>query len=280
MKASRSYFDGPQIVLHRIYSELIPRVQYVFRLDFVSQYVLAVVLATVFMVLVSLVFIKFRRERLYGDFHPISDFLLFAVIHFVFICFVAPVEAVSSAWYLVPEIVATGLILGACTPAVRIWKIRLVPLAVLGIVVAQVLYYPSFVHLKKMTFAKIEVAEYIRNNLPENIRGGMIDSGIVSYFSQRDFVGLNGLIGDFETAELVAKTSYRELAEKYGINILVLDTPDKLIPDLRDNIAFQSSIRSKFVDFSEPEKPFVIFNVTPSDLERIWNIRYGRGLIP
>lgn len=280
MKTSRNFLDGPEIVLYRIYYEFIPRLQYVLRLDFLPAYAVAVGLTVVLVPLCWLCLRKAKRDRIYENFRPVSDYMVFAVIHLIFICFVTPVEAVSSAWYMVPEIVAVGLILGACTPTVRISKLRLAPLAVVGLVGLQILYYPSFVQLKKMTFAKLQVADYIRNNLPENVRGGMIDSGIVSYFAQRDFVGLNGLIGDFETAELVAKKKHRELAKKYGINILVLDTPDILIPELRDNIIFQSSVRSKFVNFREPEKPFVVFQVNPDEFERIWDLRYERGFTP
>jgi len=280
MKASTSYLDDPEIVVRRIYFEPIPRLPYVFRLDFVPAYVFAAFFTLALLFLTFLFLLKIRRERLLEDFFPISDFMLFALVHFIFICLAAPVEAVGSPWYVIPEILALGLLLGACTPSVTILRVRMVPLVIGGLLVGQVLYYPSFVGLKKMTFAKIEVADYIRNHLPENIRGGMIDSGIVSYFAQRDFVGLNGLIGDFEMARLVNEKKLTELAEKYGINIFVLDTPENLLPELRDNVVFESSIRSKFVDFREPEKPFVVFKVTSHDLERIWDLRYGKGYMP
>lgn len=66
-----------------------------------------------------------------------------------------------------------------------------------------------------------------------------------------------------------------EKLERTGAGLLVLDTPEALLAELRANAVYVTEIRTKFENFSEPAKPFVVYQGTPGELEKIWNIRYG-----
>jgi len=115
----------------------------------------------------------------------------------------------------------------------------------------------------------------LRENTPPDARGAMFDSGIVSYFSRRDFVGLNGLIGDFELAAALRDGRRAEAARRCGVEWLVLDTPEALLPAWADDIAFITPTKTRFENFAEPPKPFVVYRVTPESLDEIWRRRYG-----
>jgi hypothetical protein len=108
----------------------------------------------------------------------------------------------------------------------------------------------GFIERKTMTWAKLEAAEYIRDNLPGEARLAMYDSGITSYFSRRDFVGLNGVIGDYALADLIMANRYEEVARNYGVQYLVLDIDPSMHDALPGREVFRGSIMS-----SRPEEP-------------------------
>ena len=254
--------------------QVIPRIQYVFGLGRIPpSFVLTVMLITLFLGLIY-AFTGRRRRRLFDTFSLFPEFPLFVLLHAGFIFLFAPFEAAASAWYWVPEILLAAIVVGVCVRDWRFLRIRFIPVVVILLLIAQALFYPKFLKRKAMTFAKIELAEHLRNNCNEDMRGVMFDSGIVSYFSQRDFISLNGLIGDFEQGELVQDKQYRELAEKYGANLLVLDSPEELRESFEDNIIYETRIKTRFENFQEPPKPFVAYAVTPCEFEEIWRVRY------
>jgi hypothetical protein len=255
--------------------QLVPRIQYVMKLGWFSTFILVAGICAAAIGLIIYCLYTMKRKQLFKSFEPIIDFGVFVVIDLTLVSLMAPQEVLMSAWYMMPVIVLGGLILGACAPDVKIMKLRLIPSVIVMLVLLQFWIYPSYVERKKITFAKIEVANFIRNHLPENIRGSMYDAGIVSYFSQRDFVALNGLIGDFELAELTKNKRRKRLAEKYGVDYLIMDTIDHFLPEMNKNIVYQGAIKMKFDDFREPPKRLVLYHISPDDLEKIWEHRYG-----
>jgi len=105
----------------------------------------------------------------------------------------------------------------------------------------------------------------------------MYDSGIVSYFSQRNFISLNGLIGDFRLAEMIKNGDYRDVIDKYSVKVIVLDVPETMFARLPGEKLFVTTTKTKFTDFREPEKPFAVFRITPDEFLRLWDIRYGKS---
>ncbi len=257
--------------------QFIPRVQYVFGLEKIPPVYLLYAMVLTALAGLAFVLTGWRRERLFKTIKLFPEYPVFVILHTIFIVLFAPMEAAASAWYLVPEITLIALVVGICLPDYRLLRMPLIPVAIVLLVVAQMLFYPKFLQRKAMTFAKIEMAEYLREHTSKDVRCAMFDSGIVSYFSQRDFVGINGLIGDFELGQLVKDRRYRELAERYGIDLLVLDSPSELVQEFSGNIAYQTRIKTKFENFSEGPKPFVAYSVTPAEFEQIWKTRY-KGL--
>ena len=211
------------------------------------------------------------------QFSRFPEYPVFVLLHMVFIVLFAPFEAAASAWYWVPEIFLAALVAGFCLPEMRLFRVPVVHSGVLLLVVAQVMIYPKFMNRKAVTFAKIELAEHLRENTSPDLRGVMFDSGIVSYFSQRDFISLNGLIGDFELGELVRERRYEELAEKYDVGLLVLDSSAALIREFSSNVIYETRIKTKFENFQEAPKSFVAYAVTPTEFKEIWHVRY-KGL--
>lgn len=207
---------------------------------------------------------------------PIADFMLFAGLHLIFIVMMAPSEAVVSAWYWVPEIVAVTLLVGALIGDLSLRGIKLIPLAIAAVVLLQLAWYPFFIKKKTMTWAKLDVAEFIRTQMPTSMRGLMYDSGIVAYFSDRDFVSLNGLIGDFEQSELCTQKRITELATRYGINTLVIDVPDTKLDFMSNRVVYVSQKKTLFTNFQEAPKHFVVYSAEPAELEAIWNYRYSQ----
>ncbi len=254
--------------------QFIPRVQYVLGLESIpAPWLLAAMLLAT---LATLVFALTgeRRRRLVDKLSFCPEFLLFVVMHAFFIALLAPLDAAASAWYWVPEILLAALVAGACLPDIRLGRVPVMPVLVIALIGVQLVLYPKFLARKTMTFAKLEVAEFLRNNTVPDMRGMMFDSGIVSYFSQRNFVGLNGLIGDFELAKMVQEKQYISIAKKYGIDFLVLDSPEELCREFSGNIIYASAIKTKFENFNEAPKPFVVYKGAPQELAAIWDVRY------
>ena len=217
-----------------------------------------------------------RRRQVLSAWSLCPEFTLFVAVHALFIVLVAPQEAAASAWYWVPEILLLALTAGAVLPDILPAGIPLIPLGIVCLVILQLSIYPKLVQRKTMSFAKLEVARFLREKTDKNFRGAMFDSGIVSYFSQRDFVGINGLIGDFQHAEMIKNKQYAEAYSRCGVDFLVLDTPENLLAAFHPFVLYVSEIKTKFENFSEPPKPFVVYTATPSQLEKIWKRRYGR----
>ena len=275
MKSRAISLEFPVTIFEMLNEQLIPRVQYVMKLEWAPTFSLVIGVCAVAAACIIYCLYTIKKRELYGYFKPIVDFCIFVVIDLILVSLMTPQEILMSAWYMVPEIVLGGLILGACTPDVKIMKQRLIPSVIVMLVLFQIWIYPLYMERKKMTFVKLEVANFIRSHLPENIHGSMYDAGIVSYFSQRDFVALNGLIGDFEMAKLAKNKRMKLLAEKYGISYLVIDIFNGFLPELSYNILYESTIKVKFANFLEPPKRIVLYHISPYDLEKIWEQRYG-----
>ncbi|MFC1890045.1 hypothetical protein ACFL4G_09825 [Thermodesulfobacteriota bacterium] len=214
------------------------------------------------------------RKRMGELFALLSDFFVFAALHFVVIYLFATEQVLVAAWYHVSELVAIALMVAFMMPRAKAFDRATVGL-VAAALVAQSLLYPGFVERKTMTWAKLEAATYIREKLPQDARLAMVDSGITAYFGRRHFVGLNGVIGDYAMADLIKAGRWREVAERCGIEYLVLDVDPGLAGDLPGEEVFRGSVGTRYADFAEGEKVFFIFRVDPADLETIWRMRFG-----
>ena len=214
------------------------------------------------------------RKRLGELFGLVGDFLVFALLHFVVIYLFATEQVLVAAWYHVSELVAIALVAAFLMPRMKAFDMTSVGL-VAAALVAQSLFYPGFVERKTMTWAKLEAAEFIRENLPADARLAMYDSGITSYFGRRNFVGLNGVIGDYAMADLVKAGRLAEVAERYGIEYLVLDVDPRMAGKLPGEDVFRGSVGTLYADFDEGEKYFSIIRVEPAELEAIWRMRFG-----
>jgi hypothetical protein len=265
------------IPLNSLYDQYIPRVKYILGVPEAPSLLVAGVALLALLVVILFVFSGTRLLRIKQALPPVADFMLFACIHAVFICLFAPDDAAASAWYWVPELVAVSLIVGATVPDLEIQKVKVLPLAIIMLLIGQAFFYPHFVKRKTMTWAKLEVAEYINKNLPADIMYAMYDSGIVSYFSQRNFISLNGLIGDFKLAAMIKNGDHKDVIDKYSVKVIVLDVPETMLERLPGDKLFVTTTKTKFTDFREPEKPFVVFKITPDEFQRLWDIRYGKS---
>ena len=145
-------------------------------------------------------------------------------MHFIFIYFAAPGEALFSIWYYIGELAVIAIFFGCILSAIRCKLLSVASVIGLSaVIIFQIWYIPSFVERKSVSWAKLEVAGFIHDELPGDILGAMYDSGIVSYFSQRRFISLNGLIGDYETARLCKDWRLSVILEKYRITHVVTD---------------------------------------------------------
>ena len=263
--------------LNLLYHQYIPRVQYILGLQSVPSWLVGGAALVGMLMGVLYVFSGDRLLRMKRALPSIGDFVVFACFHAIFICLFAPDDAAASAWYWVPELVVISLIAGITVSDVEIYKLKVLPLAVIILLIGQAFFYPHFVKRKTMTWAKLEVAEYIGKNLPTDIMYAMYDPGVVSYFSQRNFIALNGLVGDFKLAAMIRNGDYRDVIDKYSVKVLVLDVPETILARIPGEKLFITKTKTKFTDFSEPEKLFVIFRITPGEFQKIWDIRYGKS---
>ncbi len=257
--------------------QFIPRVQHILGLQDISPKLLLGSMLIGGLLATGYLLTGERRCRLIKKFSFCPEFSLFVGIHALFIVLAAPHDAAASAWYWVPEIILIALAAGAALPDIYRAGLPVIQLLIILLAGAQLWIYPTLVQRKTMSWAKLEVAEFLREKTPSSARGAMFDSGIVSYFSQRDFVGLNGLIGDFEHAALIREKKYTVALERCGVDLLVLDTPDALITDLHSNVLYTTEIRTKFENFNEQPKPFVVYRGSPAELVHVWDVRY-KGL--
>jgi hypothetical protein len=260
-----------------LYEQYIPRVKYILGLQGVPSPLVGAVALLALLAGILYLLSGERLNRIKRRLPPVADFIIFACVHAVFICVLASDDAAASAWYWVPELVAISLIAGTAVPDIQILRVKVLPLAVILLLISQAFFYPHFVKRKTMTWTKLEVAEYINKNLPADIMYAMYDSGIVSYFSQRNFISLNGLIGDFQLAAMIKRGDFRDVIDKYSVKVIVLDVPETILEKLPGQKLFITKIRTKFTDFREPEKPFVVLRITPDEFQRLRDIRYERS---
>jgi len=258
-----------------VWHQLIPRVQYVLGWTTVPRVVMAGVMAGAGILFVGYLLSGPRRGRVAALAGACPEWVLFAGLHMGFIILAAPHEAAASAWYWVPQILLAGLAAGVALPDFGGAKITIVPVVVGLLVLVQLWFYPVFLGRKAMSSAKLEVARFLREHTDPSAHAAMFDSGITAYFSERNFTGLNGLIGDFEHAELMRRRAYATALERNGVDYLVLDTPAGMLDRFEPWRVYRTETVSRFENFSEEPKPFVVYKGTPAELARIWEMRYG-----
>lgn len=165
-------------------SQFIPRVQYILGLNRVPPGLLLGGMLLVGALFAGYLLTGTRRRRLIQKLSFCPEFPLFVGLHILFIVLAAPQEAAASAWYWVPEITLAALMAGAALPECRWRQIPIGMLLLVFLAGLQLWIYPSLVKRKTMSWAKLEVARFLRENTPLSERGAMFDSGIVSYFSR------------------------------------------------------------------------------------------------
>jgi hypothetical protein len=74
---------------------------------------------------------------------------------------------------------------------------------------------------------------------------------------------------------MIREKRYEEVFRRCGVEMLVLDSPPEVISEFNPLIFCRSETETKFENFSEPPKPFVVYKGEPEELERVWNARYG-----
>lgn len=178
-----------------------------------------------------------------------APFWVAAGVHYVFIASFMSKEAVGSFWYLVPEIVTVSFFVGAIVSdfigAVGRVLGKLIRFAILTLVVvlvfAQLAGYTHYLRKRNFVAEKIYLADFIRKNFPEDALFTMYDSGIVSFFSQRNFISANGLAGDYELARLAAaKDAFSRIIKRYGVDYVALVLPDSVVKLYSDKFIYQS----------------------------------------
>jgi hypothetical protein len=255
--------------------QFIPRLQMILGLEKIPGFLLLTLLLVGGIAVAVCIFTGTRRKRTVRGLMLCPEFTIFVFFHAAFIVLVAPLEAAASAWYWVPEILLLAMIAGVAVPHWRCGRIPVATAAVILLTGFQLAACTALTQRKTMSFAKLEVACYLRKNTAQDFRGAMFDSGIISYFSRRDMVGINGLIGDFVHAEQMRNRDYAGAFRRCGVDFLILDTPLRMIPKMPATVLYQSEIQTKFENFSEPPKPFVVYSGTPADLGAVWNLRYS-----
>ncbi len=178
-----------------------------------------------------------------------APFWVAAGVHYVFIASFMSKEAVGSFWYLVPEIVMVSFFVGAIVSdfigAVGRVLGKLIKFAILILVVvlvfAQLAGYTHYLRKRNFVAEKIYLADFIRKNFPEDALFTMYDSGIVSFFSQRNFISANGLAGDYELARLAAaKDAFSRIIKRYSVDYVALVLPDSVVKLYSDKFIYQS----------------------------------------
>ena len=232
---------------------------------------IAVTLLVVGAALVAIVLLRCRRAV--GDrLSELGELSILAGAHFVFVGLFMPTEAFVSSWYYLSELLVAALVLGGIIPRARRWTTAAL-VSVLALYVVQMATYPYFVRKKTMTWAKLEIADHVRERLPENARLAMKEGGITSYFARRDFVILVGLVGDFEQSELLARNDFAALARRYGISYLVLDVPAERVDEAPARVAIRGTIQTPFRRFEEGLKTFVVYSGSPEELDATFRWR-------
>ena len=252
-----------------IYKRIVPRISFILGVPDRYNWIFLLLICVTMLFLLFLFITGNRWKRIVVTLKPIREFVLFSIIHFLFIYFLMPSEVFVSAWYYISELLIVSLLIAIIIPQKR--KIsNTLGFVMLLILFAQILFYPTFVRNKKMTWAKIEIAEYVRNNLPKNARLAMADAGITSYYSQRDFVATRGLVGDYETVELIKNQQFKLLMDKYKVDYLIIGVPININFGFRQNEVYVTKNRTKFGDFSQGVKELILYKGTPDELSKIY----------
>ena len=92
----------------------------------------------------------------------------------------------------------------------------------------------------------------------------IMEPGIVSYFSQRDFVSLKGHLGDFELSELCRQRDFTTIVEKYEVEYLVADVSESREIKIPAEEVYSTEIRTLFRDFRRDPRPLVLYRVRPT----------------
>jgi len=250
--------------LQGFYQQYVPRIAYILGLPLAWSPILMTALILAGSGVLVAVFTGERRVRVHAILLRCPEFFLFAFLHFFFVYFLAPGEALFSTWYYISEILAVALILGAAVPPNRRLLDYSIAVTVTSILILQAFMYPDFVERKTMTWAKFEVAEFIRDHLPADTRLAIMEPGIVSYFSQRDFVSLKGHLGDFELSELCRQRDFTTIVEKYEVEYLVADVSESREIKIPAEEVYSTEIRTLFRDFRRDPRPLVLYRVRPT----------------
>ena len=275
-------FQSLQTPLNSLTGLLLPRISYVLG---VSDKILIITIVFIFLISLILFYIRHKKnkqgktvlrnytlKKLVGT---CPEFFLFTIIHFTFVWLFVPYEAMFSVWYYVSLIIALGLFAGFFFSRVQNKLIIYPVIIIIGFLVTlQFADRDSFLQKKRMSLAKIEMADYIRENISKEARIGMTDSGITAFFADHNFTALNGLIGDFEMAALVKEGKLNQLTEKYSVNYFVWDMRNEDLTNSHIEIIYKTRTVTPFNNFSEGEKPMVLFRLKDIGLESWIKNRY------
>lgn len=275
-------FQSLRIPLNNLTGLMLPRISYVLGVPDKIIIITFLVIITVSLILFYMRHKKIKREKPALHDYTLKklvgtcpEFFLFTIIHFTFVWLFVPYEAIFSVWYYVSQIIALGLIAGFFFS--RIQNIRIIyPIIIIVgfLVTLQFADRDSFLQKKRMSLAKIEMADYIRENIGKEARIGMTDSGITAFFADHNFIALNGLIGDFEMAALVKEGKLNQLTEKYSVNYFVWDMRNEDLTNSHIEIIYKTRTVTPFNNFSEGEKPMVLFRLKDIGLESWIKNRY------
>jgi hypothetical protein len=261
-----------KLPLIRVRDLLCPRIAYVFGIpDKFNDFIF--LLISLSLMCMFIFFITGKRIKVVKEFFTkFPDFSLFVLLHFSFTFIFVPEEALFSIWYYVPEIIFFGLLAGRYISFIGSHLISKVSFGIaVFLTIFQFFYYNSFVEKKSITTAKIEVAEFINRYLPAKANFSMYDSGILSYFSQRNFFAINGLIGDFEMAKLCNNSFYQKFLKRYSINYIVVNSSSKMYDHNQDKIIYTSRLQAKFDDYSKGLEHIVVVKLNPKETNPLIN---------
>jgi len=273
-----------KLPLNNFIGLLIPRISYVLGIpdNFIIFFIILIIAA--------LAIIFFTRLKSAAHKKPANDsyelkqlfvicpeFFLFTLIHFLFVWIFAPYEAMFSVWYYVSQIIAIGLIAGILFSKInsKVFASSAI-LLIVSLIAIQIATKNSFLQKKRMSSTKIEIARYVKNNIHKDAVIGMYDSGITSFFSDRKFVALNGLIGDFEMAKLIRNNSLNKVVDKYSVQYFVWDIREDQLSSPYIDVFYLSGQKTLYHNFSEKEKHMGVFKLKNFSMEEWFKYRYGK----
>lgn len=142
-------------------------------------------------------------------------------------------EAGYTPWYWVPEYLCVAILLGWTAAQVQVrFRSLLAPSPLRRIVAAcaVVLLGVTFVYRdgqrdRANNVAAFDNALWARDHLAADKLFAMYDSGLFSYFSQRDTIGINGLIGDETLMRMALAHDFTGMLERFHVDYLVTYVP-------------------------------------------------------